>query len=108
MENLTKHFIVLDNKNNHEYDVFVEDKKNKRVFSIYTSDNETWNASHRKEHLLTMTNNGNGIKFDRKIKKIGYDELEYLKILISVEDKLTKEELKCKYTIINSRDLIKI
>ena len=56
------------------------------MYQLHRSLNDTWSEDCKGEVLVTMINDGNGYKFKYKHaekKRLGYDEIEYLYILIN-------------------------
>ncbi len=89
-------YLVLDHEGNHEYDLVVIDHGSTfavRTIELYYSNSEQWTSEVRGELVLSMTDNGNGVKFDRKFKKLGYDEMLEMRILLNFEHKTNSSEL---------------
>lgn len=89
-------YLVLDHKGNHEYDLVVIDHGNTfavRTIELYHSMGEQWSSEAKGQMVLSCTDNGNGVKFDRKFKKLDYSELLYLRIILNFEHKTTSNEL---------------
>jgi len=87
-------YMVLDHEGNHEYDLVVTNHYDYgRTISLFHSMGEQWSGDVRGELVLSMTNNGNGVKFDRKLKKLGYSELLYLRIILNFEYKTSGNPL---------------
>lgn len=80
-----KSFMVLDHDGTHEYDLTVELTDEGEVFSLFLSNGEQWNSDVKGQLELRMTDDGNGIKFDRKLKKLDYSTALYLRILLNFE-----------------------
>lgn len=98
-------YMVLDHDGNHEYDLVVIDHGNTfavRTIELYHSNGEQWTSEVRGQLALSVTDNGNGVKFDRKLKKLDYSELLYLRIILNFEHKTTSNELDREdYTIVS-------
>ena len=91
----------------HEYNLEVKETKKGEKFSLFTSNGEQWTTKN--EHLLSMTNHGNGIEFDRKFKDIDYSELLHIRILINFENKMDTNPMnREKYRIIDGEFKIKV
>ena len=89
-------YMVLDHNGNHEYDLVVIDHGNTfavRTIELYHSMGEQWSSEAKGQMVLSCTDNGNGVKFDRKFKKLDYSELLYLRIILNFEHKTTSNEL---------------
>jgi hypothetical protein len=80
-----KTFMVLDHNGTHEYDLTTELTDEGEVFSLFLSNGEQWNAEVRGQLELRMTDDGNGVKFDRKLKNIDYSLVLYLRILLNFQ-----------------------
>lgn len=89
-------YLVLDHNGTHEYDLVVIDHGNTfavRTIELYHSMGEQWSSEAKGQMVLSCTDNGNGVKFDRKFKKLDYSELLYLRIILNFEHKTTSNEL---------------
>jgi hypothetical protein len=82
-----KSYMVLDHNGTHEYDLTVVYNDEGKEISLYLSNGEQWNSVVRGELMMRMTDNGNGVKFDRKLKKLDYSQFLYLRILLNFEHK---------------------
>lgn len=103
---MDKKFIVIGDNGEHDYNVTVIKTDKGKEYSIYNSDGEQWRTPAKGELILKMIDDGNGIKFDRKIgKKMDYHELLALHILLSVERKLDPQ---MKYQVIENVSLIEV
>ena len=80
-----KSFMVLDHKGTHEYDLTVELTDEGEVFSLFLSNGEQWCSDVRGQLELRMTDHGNGVKFDRKLKNLDYSTVVYLRILLNYQ-----------------------
>jgi hypothetical protein len=101
-----KKYILLSHEGNHEYNLVVEEIPCGTKLSLFTSNNELWTSHHREQLLLEMIDDGNGVKFSKKNKKMGYDELEVLRILINFNHKNDKREInRHGFTVAEHLDL---
>jgi hypothetical protein len=90
----TERYMVLDHEGNHEYDLVVINHGDYgRTINLSHSMSHQWMTDVRGELVLSMTDNGNGIKFDRKLKKLDYSELLYLRIMLNFEHQTTSNLL---------------
>jgi hypothetical protein len=87
VSNEKKTYMVLDHNGTHEYDLTVVYNDEGKEISLYLSNGEQWNSIVRGELMMRMTDNGNGVKFDRKLKKLDYSKFLYLRILLNFEHK---------------------
>lgn len=89
-------YMVLDHNGNHDYDLVVINHGGNfaiRTISLYLSKGEQWTDSVKGELVLSMTDNGNGVKFDRKLKKLDYSEMLHLRIVMNFEHKTSGNQL---------------
>lgn len=101
-----KKYALLNHEGNHEYNLVVEEIPCGTKLSLSTSNNEIWNLHHRDELLLEMIDDGNGVKFSKKNKKMDYSELECFRILINFNHKTDKREInRHEFTIAEHLDL---
>ena len=104
-----KKYIILSKDGLHEYDLTVEDTKKGEKFSLFTSNGEQWNEPHKGKLLLSMTNDGDGIKFDRKLKVLDYAQLLYIRILVNFEHQNDRNpKNREKYRVIENKTVIKM
>lgn len=102
----SKKYALLNHEGNHEYNLVVEETSRGTWFSLSASDNDIWTSHYRGKILLEMYDDGNGVKFTKKNKKMDYGELECLRILINFNHKTDKRELnRHEFTIAEHLDL---
>jgi hypothetical protein len=87
MDNQIK-YLVLAQEGNHEYTVVV-DKLSESItqYSLYTSNNSIWTDDYKNKMVMSITDNGNGVKFNQKCQTVEYDELLYMKLLLGIHGK---------------------
>lgn len=103
----TKTYKVFDEKGNHEFNIIVEHKKKTTKYSILTSESDVW--TYKNDLQLSMVNNGNGIKFDRKIKKVDYSLLMCIRILTNFEQMTDVNPInQIKYEVVLDETTIKV
>lgn len=86
METTVVKYAIFDSDNSHEYDVSVLTKKNGvKTFNLYYSGNTEW--TNPNTLAMSITDTGDGIKFDKSFRKINYMELAMLRILLTIENK---------------------
>jgi hypothetical protein len=69
-----------------EYIITEADTDDGVMYQLHRSLNETWSEDCQGEVLVTMIDDGNGYKFkwkQKEKKRLGYDEIEHLYILIN-------------------------
>lgn len=104
-----KEYMVIDNEGVHEYTIIVEETKEGERFSLYTSNGSQWNAHARNMLCLSFVNDGNGIKFDRKLKELDYSELLYVRLLVNFEHQTDRNELnRDKYRAVELKTLLEL
>lgn len=104
-----KSYIILSKDGLHEYNIIVEKTKKGEKFSLYYSEGEQWLAGTRGQLALSMTNDGNGVKFDRKLKSLNYAELAYVRILVNFEHQTDDNHLnRQKYRVIEDNAILKL
>jgi hypothetical protein len=95
-----KNFYVIEQLNQSvEYVITEADTDDGTMYQLYRSLNETWSEDCRGEVLVTMIDDGNGYKFkwkQKEKKRLGYDEIEHLYLLI---DYVRRIEGKTLYNI---------
>lgn len=101
-----KKYALFNHEGNHEYNLVVEETPCGSKLSLSTSNNEIWTSQHRDVLLLEMIDDGDGVKFSKKNKKMDYGELECLRILINFNHKTDKRELnRYEFTVAEHLDL---
>jgi hypothetical protein len=104
-----KEFFVFDDEKTHMYTLQVtKDKKQNNVFTLRTSSESGWFANYKNVALLSITDTGNGLIFDKsylKNKEFSYSKTIALKILLEF---MTKYDKEMSYDIVEIGDTIKI
>lgn len=104
-----KEYMVVAKDGQHEYTIVVEDTDKGEKFSIFTSHGSQWNAHARGVLQLAMTNDGNGCTFDRKLKKMDYSELLYVRLLVNFENQTDKHALnREKYRVVEMKTILEL
>jgi hypothetical protein len=99
-------YMVLDHENVHEYDIVKEMTDEGEKITLFRSNNPTWTEQARGEKILSLVNDGNEIKFDRKFKSLDYSELFALRLLLNFEQQIDSNYLnRKKYRIIEDKTL---
>lgn len=79
-----KRFMVFDNKDSHEYDIFVEETdKDEIIYSLHASNHSEWTEHTKGKVLLRLTDDGWEINFKKSFKKLEYNEAQYLTTLLT-------------------------
>lgn len=81
-----KNYYVIDTlEQSVEYIITETDTDDGTMYQLHRSLNDKWTEECQGEVIVTMINDGNGYKFKWKQsekKRIGYDEIEHLYILM--------------------------
>jgi hypothetical protein len=104
---MKKNFIVRDNEGEHEYDISVEKIDGVTKTTLSRSTGFMWTKSHKGEEIISMSDNGDEITFNKKIDKtLNYEELSQLRLLLNFENKTDTELNQDNYKIIEDKDSI--
>ncbi len=80
-------YAVISNKGSHEYNIEFIETEHAKSYSLYYSDAEVWTSPG--EHILTITDDGNDIHFNPKLKKtVDYAKFTELIILTNFIKKM--------------------
>ena len=102
-------YMVLNHEGEHEYDIVKELTDEGEKITTYRSNSKIWCSHVRGEKIMSVTNNGNGIKFDKKIKELDYGDLVVLRLLINFEHQTDANPVnREKHRIIENKTLIEI
>ena len=102
-------YMVLNHEGGHEYDIVKKLTDEGEKISIYRSNNQIWHSHVRGEKIMSITNNGNGIKFDKKIKELDYGDLVVLRLLINFEHQTDASPInREKHRLIENKTVIEI
>lgn len=103
---MDKKYIVISENGEHDYNVTVEKTAKGKEYSVFHSNGEQWRTPVKGDLILKMVDDGNGMKFSKKLpKKMEYHEVLALHILLSVERCLDPQ---IKYQIIENKSLIEV
>jgi len=102
-------YMVLNHEGGHEYDIVKKLTDEGEKITIYRSNNQIWHSHVRGEKIMSITNNGNGIKFNKNIKELDYGDLVVLRLLINFEHQTDANPVnREKHGIIENKTLIEI
>ena len=89
-------YILLDNEGIHEYTIIKEtDVDGLVIIYLYHSMGEQWTEKSKGKLIMTITDDGNGISFNKNIVgKQGYDDFLYLRIMVNFYYKYDDFEFK--------------
>lgn len=91
-----------------EYVILISKKEDKKIYSIFASNNETWNEEVRGKRLMKITVQGDFIKISKKYKKINFAEAQYLRILLNLESHFCKASSLVTFTDVNGKNPIAV
>lgn len=77
----------------HEYTIIDKETTKGRDISLWYSEAEHWTSHTRGTLILTMLVTGNGVKFSKLNKSLGYDELHEMRLLMNYERETDSVEL---------------
>jgi hypothetical protein len=104
-----KTYMVINSDGEVEFDLIVIKDDKETCYSLFASNNSMWNSDYKGKRLLSMTNDGNGFSFDKKIKDISFDECEHIRIIINFEQmNSTNEADRVKFKIVESSNVIEV
>lgn len=75
-----KTMLIINDEHQVDYRVTIRDG----VYSLYTSKADHWNDPYKDNILLKLTDDGNGVKLSKSMKKMDYCELHELEVLLNV------------------------
>ena len=102
-------YMVLDHEGVHEYDIVKELTDEGEKITLFRSNNPIWTEQAKGEKILSLFNDGNEIKFDRKFKSLDYAELFELRLLLNFEQQTDVSLLnRKKYRIIENKHLFEV
>lgn len=102
-------YMVLDHEGVHEYDIVKELTDEGEKITLFRSNNPIWTEQAKGEKILSLFNDGNEIKFDRKFKSLDYAELFELRLLLNFEQQTDVNLLnRKKYRIIENKHLFEV
>lgn len=107
MEQYNKKYIALNQEGEHEFNITVEVIDKGTKYSIFASNNDIWTEQTKNELLLSMIDTGDDIKFDRRIRTMDYEVVQYVRILLQLEVFLDTN-LKDKYKLIEENVIIEL
>ena len=99
---ISKTYMVLGENDAPEFKiVYILRLDNSKSYTLFATHNEAWSDNFKGQPLLTLEDNGNGVMFDKSLKVLGYDELGWLKILLSIAQ--TINSLHFNYKIVEQK-----
>ena len=99
-------YMVLNHEGVHEYDIVKELTDKGEEITLFRSNNSTWNEQAKGEKILSLVNDGNEIKFDRKFKSLDYAELFELRLLLNFEQQTDDNpHNREKYRVVEDKTL---
>lgn len=94
METITKTYAILTSEDIYDYKLIIVKDSDKTTSSLYASNGNDWSDHIKGKLLLSLIDDGNGAIFSPKIstKQLEYNILEYMRILLNINDKNLVEE----------------
>jgi lactate dehydrogenase-like 2-hydroxyacid dehydrogenase len=99
-------FIVVSCSGQNEFDLHVSKANGITLYCIYANNTSVWAEHIKNTLLLSMTDNGNGIEFN-KIKNLDYADAALMKILLRFAD-FYEGYSKIEYRVIKQITLLEI
>lgn len=99
---------IVSDEESHEYDLIVTKSKNKTTFELFHTDNPIWTLKARSKLAFVLVNTGNNFKLPKKMRKIGYSESNYLRVLLAFENQTLSPANRTTWRFINADNEIKI
>jgi hypothetical protein len=96
--NMERIFYLLNKQGVHDYTVKITELEKGVEFSLYASEGEQWVSLARGIKLMSIVDTENGVELDKSYKELDYSEMEYLRILLNLNNSL-RGELKSTYTV---------
>ena len=86
---MKKELMFFNEQGSHEYDIIVTDDENGKEYELRRSMSHAWCEQSRGEHLITLFDNGDGIKFKgdslpKPLKILDYSQVSELAIILQV------------------------
>jgi hypothetical protein len=96
---MKKNYFVSNVDGEHEYTITIEDTDDGVLTTLYRSKSTVWSESIRGEFILSMLNTGDGVKLNKKFKKLDYSELFELRLLLNFENKCDTDLNRDSYIV---------
>jgi hypothetical protein len=100
---MNNYYVIEQLGQNVEYIITEGDTDDGVMYQLHRSLNETWSEDSKGELLVSLENDGNGFKYKfkpREKKRVDYDEIEWLYLLIDFvrkQDSLRSIYNVCQY-----------
>ena len=105
----TKRYIISDENGNHEYDLTIENNDDVKVLTLSFSYSKEWVEHIRGTVAMQMFDDGNGVRFSKKLKHLDYSELLHVRLLINLEYKTDSNVCnQADYTALEVADVINL
>lgn len=102
-------YMVMNHEGEHEFNIVKKITDKGEEITIYRSSSKVWLPNVRGEKIMSITNDGNSIKFENKIKELDYGDLVVLRLLINFEHQTDANSMnREKYRIIENKPIIEI
>jgi hypothetical protein len=92
----------------HEYDLKVSEDEKGVLYELWFSNGEQWTKKAKSKLALSMLNHGSGVKFNKKLKNIGFDMLECVRLLVDFEHFISDTGFKTRFTVVNQETILEL
>jgi hypothetical protein len=97
-------YLILNNEGQHEYDLIVETlhtyRHEQTKYHLHASQNGIWTEHTKGKLFLTIHDTGNNLIFSKASKTVEYNEVEYIRILMTAINELKPSANKQKFRVI--------
>lgn len=99
-------YMVFNHKDEHEYNILKEITDDGEKITLFRSNSSTWTDHSKGEKIMSLIDDGNAIKFDRKFKSLEYHELFELRLLLNFQNQTDDNpHNREKYRVIENKTL---
>jgi len=103
-----KIYLVFNVEGNHEFTIITKSTQKGEVTTLFRSLSSEWAEHARGEKVLKMTDNGNGVTFNREMQDLDYSEFAELQILLRFNQKIDSASSDETWRIIESKHFFEI
>ncbi len=103
-----KRYMVFNQKNEHEYNISVEENNNGILYKLYYSA-RGWTEHTKNKLALSLFDDGNSVKFNKVIKSCDYGLFFEMRLLINFKFKSDPYDLSREmYRVIEDKTIIEV
>ena len=100
---VTTQFMLLNEDDEHEYDVIIETTGDTEEVFILAANNDSWREPFRGQPIMSMIDDGNAITFSKEFKgPIEYDDAFCIRTLFKIRES-RKDQLASPYKMIEKK-----